>query len=251
MQRVTVATIKGGSGKTSTALAIAQAGAASGIRVLGIDLDPQSNFTYATGADLSQPGAVEMLHGAPASDVIQETAQGVDVIGANAELATEGTAEGSIYRLDRFLKGIEDYYDLCVVDTPPHIGETTYNALAAATDLIIPMCTAAFEIAGLYNLVKLHAALKKSKATHIHRRGIVLTKYDARAKLNQYIRQEIEETAAEHGIPILGTIRSGIAIAEAQTMRANLYEYAPRSKPAEDYKAIFERIIAGNGKNSY
>lgn len=251
MQRVTVATIKGGSGKTSTALAIAQAGAAAGKRVLGIDLDPQSNFSYASGADLTQPGAVEMLHGAPASDVVQETAQGVDVITANAELATEGTAEGSIYRLDTFLKTIDEYYDFCVIDTPPHIGETTYNALAAATDLIIPMCTAAFEIAGLYNLIKLHTALMKAKATHIRRRGIVLTKFDARAKLNQYIRNEIEETAAEHGIPILGAIRQGIAIAEAQTMRANLYEYAPRSKPAEDYRAIYERIIAGNGQNSY
>lgn len=250
MQVITTAIIKGGSGKTATAVSIAQAARHLGERVLGIDLDPQGNFSYCIGADMSHAGALDMLHGRPAADVIQTTPQGIDAITAAPELATEQTTAGSIGRLRSFLLALDTAYDLAVIDTPPAIGETTYNALAAATDLIIPMRAAALDIAGLFHLIKLWDAIH-AKSAQVKRRGIVITQYDGRAKIAQHMRGEIETAADRCHIPIIGTVRQGIAIQEAQATRASLYDIAPKSKPAADYMTIYERIRAGRGRNQY
>lgn len=249
MKVITVAIVKGGAGKTATALSIAQAAAYKGKRTLCIDLDPQGNLSYGIGADISHAGSLDTLHGAPASVVIQSTPQGIDAITAAAELATEQTTAGSIGRLRSFLHAIEGKYDFVVIDTPPAIGETTYNAIAAATDLIIPMRAAPYDIAGMYHILNIVDALGKTGAANISRRGIVITQHEERAKINQHFRQEIEETAARFRIPILGTIRRGVAIAEAAAFRKSIYDHAPKSKPAADYMAIFERIAAGSGQN--
>lgn len=250
MQIITTAIIKGGSGKTTSALCIAQAAKSTGARVLGIDLDAQGNFSYAIGADISKPGALDMLHGRPAASVIQSTPQGIDAITAAPELATEQTTAGSIGRLRSFLLAIDTAYDLAVIDTPPAIGETTYNALAAATDLIIPMRAAPYDIAGLFHLITLWEAIHKG-SPQVKRKGIIISQYDGRAKIAQHMIGEIETAAARCHIPIIGYIRQGVAIQEAQAMRKSLYETAPKSKPAADYKAIYERIRSGNGKTHY
>ena len=52
-------------------------------------------------------------------------------------------------------------------------------------------------------------------------------------------------TAAEMGIPYLGAIREAVAIREAQTLQRSLYEYAPNSNPAQDYKAVLQQILGG------
>ena len=249
MKVITVAIVKGGAGKTATALSIAQAAAYKGKRVLCVDLDPQGNLSYGIAADIGHAGSLEALHGAPASVVIQSTPQGIDAITAAAELATEQTTAGSIGRLRSFLHEIDNAYDFVVIDTPPAIGETTYNAIAAATDLIIPMRAAPYDIAGMYHILNIADALAKTGAANIKRRGIVITQHEERAKINQHFRAEIEETAARFRIPILGIARRGIAVAEAAAFRKSLYETAPKSKPAADYMAIFERIAAGSGQN--
>lgn len=248
MKVITVAIVKGGAGKTATALSIAQAAAYKGKRVLCVDLDPQGNLSYGIGADISHAGSLEALHGAPASVVIQSTPQGIDAITAAPELATEQTTAGSIGRLRSFLLAIEGNYDFVVIDTPPAIGETTYNAIAAASVLIIPMRAAPYDIAGMYHILNIADALEKTGAANISRRGIVITQHEERARINQHFRQEIEETAARFRIPILGIARRGVAIAEAAAFRKSLYETAPKSKPAADYMAIFDRIATGNGR---
>lgn len=251
MQKIVTAIVKGGSGKTSTALAIAQAAAHAGRRVLAIDLDPQANFSYSLCADMGQPGAADMLHGATAADVIQQTPQGIDTITGSAALMTEETAKGSIRRLANFLAPLERRYDVCVMDTPTTVGETTYNALAAGTDLIIPMHAAPFDIVGLIHVINLCSMMTEAGVYGIRRRGIVLTEYNDRAKIDQHTREEIEEMAAQNHIPILGTIRRGVAIPESQAWRRSLYDHAPRSNPAIDYMAIYTRIITGKNKKSY
>ena len=75
MKIITIASQKGGTGKTTTAAALAQAAAKAGKRVLAIDLDPQGNFSAAVAANTSLPGSYELLTGTPAAQTIQETEQ--------------------------------------------------------------------------------------------------------------------------------------------------------------------------------
>ncbi len=244
MMIVTAAVIKGGTGKTTTAAALAQAAAAAGKKVLAIDLDPQANLSFFIGADPTAPGSYQLLHGADPAQLIQRTQQGIDAIAAAPDLATEKTTPGSAKRLQQALEPVRNSYDLILIDTPPTIGELTYNALQASTGLIIPLETDNSSLQGLYQITDIARHIRQSNPA-LRITGVVLTRYDARPKLNRFLRDAIAERAQEMGVPFLMGIRPGIAIREAQAMQQSLYDYAPRSKPAEDYRQLLKMIWEG------
>ena len=241
-QVITVAIIKGGTGKTITAAALAQAAAATGKRVLCIDMDPQCNLTAAIGADRSHAGSYELLHGEPAANVIQTTQQGIDMIAASENLAAEKTRPGSAKRLQAALGPIKEDYDLVIIDTPPTMGELTYNALQASTGLLIPLEADINSVRGLYNVADIAQQIGKTNAD-LSIIGVLVTRYDGRPRINKMLTDTIKEKAAAANVPYLGEVRAGIAIREAQALRQSLFEYAPNSKPAQDYKRIYEKIM--------
>ncbi len=238
---ITAAVIKGGTGKTTTAAAILQAAAKHGKKALAIDLDPQANLTQLLSARPNGAGSYELLHGREPLDVIQSTPQGIDAISATPDLSTEQTTPGSAKRLSEALQGLSARYDYIIIDTPPSIGELTFNALQASDTLLIPIEADGASIQGLYYLSDIAEHLKKSnpKLKHVN---TVITRYDGRAKLSQYYKGEIERRAAEINAPLLAVIRAGVAVREAQAFRRSLFDYAPKSKPAEDYIKLYERI---------
>lgn len=241
MQVVTMAVIKGGTGKTSTAAALAQAAAADGRKALCIDLDPQSNLSIIIGADPNAPGSYDLLHGAAPAQLIQQTAQGVDAITASPNLATERTTPGSALRLRDAIAPLRDAYDLIVIDTPPTIGELTFNALQASTGLIIPLEADGNSLQGLYQITDIaHQMQNRNPALTIY--GVVLTRYDKRPSLKRYLHDTIAATGAEIGAPLLTEIRPGIALQEAQARRLSIFDYAPRSNPAIDYKRLYDML---------
>lgn len=242
MKIITTAVIKGGTGKTTTAAAIAQAAAAEGYNVLAIDLDAQCNLTRSLNAKTTERGSYEVLHATTAAEeAIQNTIQNIDVLAASAELATEKTRPGSAARLYTSLKGVKNRYDYIIIDTPPTMGELTYNALLAATDIIIPIEADSASIQGLYNIIDIINQLQPYNK-HLKRVDVIITRYDSRPKLTRYLKDKIIETCKDIKITYLMEVRNGIAIKEAQALQVSLFEYAPRSKPAQDYKKLFNLI---------
>ena len=246
MQIITVAIIKGGTGKTVTAASLAQAGAAAGKRVLAVDLDPQANLTISLGADPNKAGAVQLFKGQPATDVMQDTEQNITVIGAHRDLANETTTPGSAKRLRTALKPIENNFDLCIIDTPPTLGELVYNALNATQGLLIPLETDANSLQGLYQIIDLAQQIGQSNP-QLTILGVVLTRFDERPKINKYLRDVIAEKGKEAGAPLLKAIRSGVAVREAAAMQQSLFDYAPNSKPAADYMQLYKAITKERG----
>lgn len=245
MQIITTAIIKGGTGKTTTAAALAQAATAAGRKVLAIDLDPQANYSFAIGADQNQPGSYQLLTGSDPAQLIQQTEQGIDAIPASPDLATIRTTPGSAKRLQEAIKPLKKDYDLIFIDTPPQMGELTYNALQASTGLLIPLETDNSSLQGLYQITDIAHQMQRSNPD-LSILGGILTRYDSRPKLNRYLREVITETGQEIGAPILIAIRAGVAIREAQALQRSIFEYAPNSKPAADYKELY-RIITQEG----
>lgn len=232
---ITTAIMKGGTGKTTTAAALAQAAAFAGRDVLCIDMDPQANLTHFIGASEGS-GAVELLHGKNPEKIIIRTPQKIDIVPAAADLATEKTAKGSANRLKTVLQSLRSVYDYIIIDTPPTWGDLTYNALKAAETVIIPLECDNNSIQGLYNIMD---ALKRLGDATAY---TIITRYDGRANLNRFYREQIENISNENGARFLGTVRPGIAIKEAQAFKRSLYDYAPRSNPAADYMNIFTEI---------
>ena len=239
---ITAAVIKGGTGKTSTVAALAQAAHFKKKKVLAVDLDPQANLTAFLAGDDEHAGSLEFLHGAELDETIQTTPQGIDLLSACPDLAAEKTTGGSAKRLERALLPVKEEYDFIFIDTPPQMGELTFNALQCSDGLLIPLEADASSISGLYQVADIAADMKERSAAFLSLYGVILTRYRPRAKINQYIQKEIKAAADDLETPYLGEIRDGIAIREAQTLRKSLFEYAPRSNPAQDYMKLFEQI---------
>lgn len=242
MQIITLAIQKGGTGKSTTAAALAQAAAYRGAKALAIDLDPQGNLSFCLAADATRAGSMDLLEGTPARKIIQTTRQGLDVIPASMNLATITSGTGSAKRLQKALEPIRGRYDLIIIDTPSKAGELQYNALQAATGLIIPLQAETFSLQGLYQIIDTADQFKRSNPQLTYK-GIVFTRHNARSSISRQLQEVITARAAELKIPSLGTIREAVAVKEAQALQADLYLYAPRSNPAQDYLAVYDKIM--------
>lgn len=234
---LTVSTHKGGVAKTTTAAVLAQAAQHTGSRVLALDLDPQGNLSFALGADVRQHGTFELITGEdPAADLIQHCS-GVDVIPAGQSLAALQTAPGSATRLRKALQPLAANYDFVVIDTPTGEGELVYNALCASNGLLIPADADIYNLQSIYQVADTARAMKRANP-YLQILGYVVTKADTRS----IIARQMQENLKAAGLPCLGMIRSGVAVKEAAALQVNLYEYAPKSNPAADYMALYERI---------
>lgn len=239
----TVCNQKGGTGKTTTAAALLQAAAYKGKKALAIDLDPQANLTYCLAADSNRPGSYELLHGKPAAETIQHTAQHIDVIAANWILQTETTAPGSALRLAKALEPIKSKYDIIIIDTPPTPGEMQYNAMQAADGLIITLQSDVYNIRALQQIEATAEQIRKTNS-RLKIKGLILTQYDRRPIINRQLKNNLELEAYNRVIPYLGEVRKGVAIQEAAALQKSIFEYAPKSNPAQDYLTIYEILNA-------
>lgn len=242
MQIIAIAVQKGGSGKTTSTATLSQAGVYKGLRVLAIDMDSQANLSYALAADTETCDALALLEGVPARELIQTTGQGIDVIASNMNLATITSGRGSARRLQKALEPIRDEYDLILIDTPTTPGELVYNALQAATGVIIPCHADAYNMQSIYQTNILINQFRESNPD-LYRTGLLLTRYTTRSRdFAQQVREMIQRQAAEIGADYLGEVREGSAITKAAFMRRSIYKYDKRSNPARDYLRVLETI---------
>ena len=235
---LTIANQKGGTAKSTTAAALAQAASSRGKRTLAIDLDPQANLTFFLGAISEAPGTYDLLTGKKPE--IQATNGGIDVIAGSWDLQTIGSAQGSARRLQDNLTPIAAKYDFVIIDTPPTAGELQYNALMASDKLIIPLQADILGLQGLYQMLDTAAQIQ-ARNPSLKAAGAVITRYAGRSTLE---RQMLEAIRSNDAIPLIGIIREAVAIREAQTMQQSIYSYAPKSKPALDYMQLFDTITS-------
>lgn len=243
----TVTNQKGGVGKTTTAHALATGLAYKGYKTLIIDLDPQGNITYTMGANADQAGIYEALRGETAPlQVIQHTPQG-DIIPSNLLLAgadLEFTQTGREYLLKDIIEPLKSNYDYIIIDTPPTLGILTINALAASTDVIIPMGADIYSLQGLSQLYTTINKVKKYCNAILRIQGIVLTRHNARTILSQELKETIEQKAQQIETKLFNAvIRESISIKEAQAQQESIYTYAPKATATNDYLSFIGEYI--------
>ena len=235
---LTFANSKGGTAKSTSAAALAQAATYKGVTALVVDADPQGNASHILGADTNRAGLFEVLEGrATAQEAIQTTPTGPDAIAASWQLQEITTSKGSAWRLKKALEPIRGKYQLVILDTPPTPGELQDNALLASDSLIIPLSADVLSLAGLFQM-----ADTAQDFQGLTIRGYLLTRHSARSTLSRQMAQTIEAEAQARAIPFLGAIREAVAIREAQALQQSLYTYAPRSNPAQDYLSLLDKL---------
>lgn len=237
---------KGGVGKSTTVFALGEGLILKGYKVLFIDLDAQGNLSYAMKSNNEYGNSFDILNGDLENNFIQSTDSG-DLICSSPKLATADislTSTGKEYKLKESLNSFVNTYDYIIIDTPPALGILTINALTAATSVIIPAQTDIYSIQGIGQLYKTIQAVKRYTNSNLKIKGILLTRYNSRSVLSRELKQMIENTAKELETIVFNTkIREGIAIKESQAMRKGIFEYAPKSNPAQDYQLFVNEIL--------
>lgn len=174
---------KGGVGKSAAALHLGAALAATGLRVLVIDLDPQATTTAITDTDPPDgaPTLHDVLKGTAALvDVIRHASSGwaFDVAPATITMATaeQSAVPGSEFRLAEALPTVADQYDQVILDLPPSLGRLTLTGLVAAEHVLIVTEPSAPALRGVSDLLQTVEIVKRRYAPGLELAGVILSR---------------------------------------------------------------------------
>ncbi|GJM40637.1 MAG: sporulation initiation inhibitor Soj [Ardenticatenaceae bacterium] len=248
-----VANQKGGVGKTTSVINLCAFLAASGRRVLMVDLDPQANATSGLGFDkydLETSTYDLLLESSKLEDIlIQQKEYKLDLLPAHPTLAGAEVelvnAIGREYRLLNALTAIDGRYDYILIDTPPSLSMLTVNALTAAKDgIIIPVQCEYLALEGLTQLTQTIELVQKYLNPQLAIRGLIMTMYDSRTNLS---RQVVEEVRKYFPGKVFRTIvPRNVRLSEAPSFGQPINLYAPNSPGAVAYKVLAAELVKGD-----
>lgn len=242
---ISVALQKGGTGKSTTAQTIASILGFRGKKVLLIDMDSQGNVTYASGTDTPQKSIVNILERKCTVNEALIRCKYYELLAADSYLANvEITENIEPTLLKNTINPVIGNYDFIIIDTPPALGNLSFNSLVASDYVLIPVEARPFALQGLGALYDTISSIQKKINPTLEIAGILMTKFNDRIILNRDIREMIGDFAKRKEITMFNTvIRESIAIAEAQTVRKPLIDYAPKNNSNIDYEAFVDELM--------
>lgn len=259
MRIIAIINQKGGCGKTTTAINLAGVLARQGHRTLLVDLDPQSHCAAGLAIPEAridvQIGDAMMARTDQAIDwtrLLWRVSRSLDLAPSTVRLAALESARGGLAgaenaetRLKNVLVRLADQYEFCLIDCPPNIGLLTYNALAAASEVIIPVETAFFALQGATKQVAAIKSLaKRLNVTPTIR--VLPTMHDTKSTLATDVLDELTRRFSDALIPVV--IRHDGRLKEAVSFGQPIIDYAGDSAGAQDYAALATWMLTDAAK---
>lgn len=256
MRTFAVINQKGGCGKTTTAINLAAAFASLGRRTLLVDMDPQSHCALGLAipenqleASIADALLADRPDGFDLNEIVWQINTRLDLAPSSVALAA---AEQSLtqfpdkdQRLSVILGAVRERYDLGVIDCPPNIGLLTFNALRAATDVIIPVETGFFALQGSVRQTTTLEVLAE-KCGHEVRLHVLPTMYDVRTKMAREILTELKRQFGDRVVE--APIHFNAKLKEAASFGQPITEYDPASRGCEDFAQLAMHLLATNGQ---
>lgn len=239
---------KGGVGKTTVAAALLSCLHQQGLRVLGVDLDPQGSLGFSLGLDIEHCQTLyDVFRGAAEpQDIIAHT-ETCDLLPSNILLSAaelEFNKPGREFLLKTALSKVQDRYDYIIIDTPPALNILTVNAYVAADSLIIPMAPEVLSLLGVSQIKETIGSVRSYYNSRLKVLGILLNRFNPRLNLSREMLELAGQIAAQLDTKVFESkIHSSVSAAEAPAHGISVVDYAPRSKPALDFFALCTEMI--------
>jgi chromosome partitioning protein len=241
---------KGGVGKTTTVLNLAAALARRGRQPVGIDLDPQAQFSAISGITAhSGDDSIYSLfqRNRPLRELVRDSASGISVIPSHAELskvdALHGKGYNAINKLNACLL-LETSWGKdrpLIIDCSPLVGVLTLNAIFACDGVIVPISADYLSMNGAMKIRKTLQALEQVLKHRVNRRYLI-TRFDTRRSMAKTI---LSNAQAEFGEDVCRTvIAENVSLAESPALNKTIFEHAPGSRGAQDYNALMDELLA-------
>ncbi len=246
---ISIASQKGGVGKTTTAINLGACLAQENKRVLVVDIDPQGNATSGLGTNGNDQRhtTYEVLIGqAEVSQAIMPTSlatldlmpAGQRLSGAEVELVGMMARET---RLKTCLAKVRDEYDYIFIDSPPSLGLLTINSLTASDSVLIPLQCEYLALEGLTQLIGAIRLVQDHLNPALRIEGVLLTMYDARLNLSQQVAEEARKFFSDRVYKTV--IPRNVRLSEAPSFGKPIVLYDPHSTGAERYRELALEVI--------
>ncbi len=259
MRKIAVINQKGGVGKTTTAVNLAAALAASGKRVCVLDLDPQAHATTHLGIEPDGESSSMydvLVNSRPLAEVRRQAGELLWVAGSHIDLAAAEVELAGVVGREVILRDVlqqeGDAFDFVLMDCAPSLGVLTLNALAAANEVFIPLQPHFLALHGIGKLFETTALVAKRINPGLKVSGIVICLYEAGTKLAQEVISDLEsylEKSRGGNTPwanaqVFATrIRRNIKLAECPSFGQSIFGYAPSCHGAVDYRALAAEVL--------
>lgn len=244
MRKLVIALSKGGVGKTTTAVNLAVGLARASRRILLVEVDTQGQAAKALGLR-PHSGLPEMMTGATTADeAIMQAREKLWLLAGGRGLAgvkhqISRKEFGGELTLSEALAPLEYDYDYTILDTGPGWDALTVNALFYATEILAPVSLEIMTLSSLIEFQHNVVAIQKYRP-QLELRYILPTFLDRRVKKSAEILHQLVNAFGE---AVCAPIRYSVKISEAPGYGQAIFEYAPNSAGAEDYRQLTERIL--------
>jgi len=255
MRTIAVINQKGGCGKTTVSINLASALAAESKRTLLVDMDPQGHCAVglAVPDEQVEQGIYDVLLGSrrgepiKLSEILWEIGDNFHLAPASIDLAAfEQQTNGIVDRencLRDVLKTAAAEFDYVVIDCPPAVSLLTFNALRAASDVVVPVETGYFSLHGLSKQLDTLSILCKQCSQHINVM-VLASMYDIRTKMGREILSELRKHFSNRMFKTV--VNFNTKLKEAASLGQPICEYDPASRGHKDFQNLAQELIAAD-----